>query len=87
MSLPSVQERADLEEQRSEIVQQQNEFTIRLKELEDDLLQRLANAEGDVLGDEELILSLENTKVRPAAATHQPPSHDTIVSRLPTTPP
>ncbi|KAL1498812.1 hypothetical protein AB1Y20_014117 [Prymnesium parvum] len=55
-------ERADLEEQRSAIVQQQNEFTIRLKELEDDLLQRLANAEGDVLGNEELILSLENTK-------------------------
>lgn len=33
-----------------------------LKELEDDLLVRLANAEGDILGDEALIVSLEETK-------------------------
>ncbi len=55
-------ERPDLEEQRAELVTQQNEFTIRLKELEDDLLMRLANAEGDILGDEALIISLEETK-------------------------
>ena len=45
-----------------ELVEQQNQFTIKLKELEDDLLYRLANAEGDILGDEELIISLEVTK-------------------------
>jgi len=56
-------ERPDLEEQRLFLVEQQNQFTIKLKELEDDLLQRLATAEGDILGDEELILSLENTKI------------------------
>lgn len=33
-----------------------------VKQLEDNLLQRLATAEGDVLGDEVLILSLEQTK-------------------------
>ena len=55
-------ERPDLEEQRMELVEQQNQFTIKLKELEDDLLYRLANAEGDILGDEELIISLEVTK-------------------------
>ena len=37
-------------------------FTIKLKELEDDLLARLAGAEGDILGDEALIISLEETK-------------------------
>ncbi len=56
------QERPDLEAQRIELVEQQNAFTIRLKELEDDLLQRLANAEGDILADEALIISLEDTK-------------------------
>jgi dynein heavy chain len=56
-------ERPDLEMQRLDLVEQQNQFTIKLKELEDDLLQRLATAEGDILGDEELILSLENTKI------------------------
>ena len=55
-------ERPDLEEQRAELVEQQNQFTIKLKQLEDDLLHRLATAEGDILGDEELIISLEVTK-------------------------
>ena len=55
-------ERPDLEEQRAELVEQQNQFTIKLKELEDDLLHRLATAEGDILGDEDLIISLEVTK-------------------------
>ena len=41
---------------------QQNDFTIKLKELEDNLLYMLANAEGDILGDEALIISLEETK-------------------------
>ncbi len=57
-----LKERFELEEQRAALVEQQNEFTIKLKELEDDLLQRLANAEGDILGDEALIISLEETK-------------------------
>ena len=57
-----LKERFELEEQRAALVEQQNEFTIRLKQLEDDLLARLANAEGDILGDEELIVSLEETK-------------------------
>eukprot|EP00304_Pavlova_gyrans_P007309 CAMPEP_0206033414 /NCGR_PEP_ID=MMETSP1466-20131121/638_1 /ASSEMBLY_ACC=CAM_ASM_001126 /TAXON_ID=44452 /ORGANISM="Pavlova gyrans, Strain CCMP608" /LENGTH=2403 /DNA_ID=CAMNT_0053407607 /DNA_START=23 /DNA_END=7231 /DNA_ORIENTATION=+ len=56
-------ERPDLEEARLQLVEQQNQFTIKLKELEDDLLYRLATAEGDILADEELIISLENTKV------------------------
>ena len=55
-------ERPDLEEQKTQLVEQQNEFTIKLKSLEDGLLYMLANAEGDILGDEDLILSLEETK-------------------------
>jgi len=55
-------ERPDLEEQRSELVAQQNDFTIRLKALEDGLLEMLANAEGDITENEELIISLEEAK-------------------------
>ena len=55
-------ERPDLEQQKSDLVEQQNEFTIKLKALEDGLLYMLANAEGDILGDEALIISLEETK-------------------------
>uniref|UniRef100_A0A7S2IQH3 Dynein heavy chain n=1 Tax=Haptolina brevifila TaxID=156173 RepID=A0A7S2IQH3_9EUKA len=55
-------ERPDLEEQRSELVTQQNEFTIKLKALEDGLLEMLANAEGDITENEALIESLEEAK-------------------------
>ena len=41
---------------------QNNEFTIKLKELEDTLLFKLANAEGDLTEDVELIESLEEAK-------------------------
>ena len=41
---------------------QDNEFKIRLKELEDNLLFRLSNAQGDILQDVELIENLETTK-------------------------
>jgi dynein heavy chain len=55
-------ERPDLEEQRAALVAQQNDFTIRLKALEDGLLEMLANAEGDITENEALIESLEAAK-------------------------
>jgi dynein heavy chain len=45
--------------QRAALVAQQNDFTIRLKALEDGLLEMLANAEGDITENEALIESLE----------------------------
>jgi dynein heavy chain len=44
------------------IIKQQNAFKIQMKELEDGILKRLAEAEGDITDDRELIESLENTK-------------------------
>lgn len=44
------------------LIRQQNEFKIKLNELETDLLYKLANAKGDILDDIELILNLENSK-------------------------
>lgn len=55
-------ERPDLAQQKEELIQQQNEFKIKLKQLENDLLYRLANAEGDILEDIELIENLEYSK-------------------------
>ena len=62
LSLVVKKERPDLAKQREELIQQQNSFKIKLKELEDDLLFRLTNAEGDVLEDVELIENLETSK-------------------------
>ena len=55
-------ERPDLEKLKSDLTRQQNEFTVTLKGLEDSLLARLSAAEGNFLGDYELVENLENTK-------------------------
>ncbi|CAG7784872.1 unnamed protein product [Allacma fusca] len=55
-------ERPDLEKQKSELTQQQNEFNLLLKQLEDDLLSRLQSAEGNLLDDDSLVKNLEKTK-------------------------
>ena len=55
-------DRPDLEEQKAALTRQQNEFKILLKNLEDDLLQRLSSAGEDILSDSSLVENLENTK-------------------------
>lgn len=55
-------ERADLEEKKASLTQQQNEFKITLKQLEEDLLFQLSNAGENVLDDESLVLNLEKSK-------------------------
>ena len=55
-------ERPDLEEKKTVLIQQQNEFTVKLQFLEDELLRKLAEAQGDITEDVELIESLEDAK-------------------------
>jgi dynein heavy chain len=51
-----------LAEQKEQLIQEQNGFKIKLKELEAGLLHKLATAEGDILENIELIESLEFSK-------------------------
>ena len=44
------------------MTKQQNDFKIKLKELEDSLLHRLSSAEGNILSDTALVENLETTK-------------------------
>ncbi|KAJ3292200.1 hypothetical protein HDU79_001606 [Rhizoclosmatium sp. JEL0117] len=55
-------ERADLERTKADLTKQQNEFKIKLTELEDALLSRLSAAQGNFLGDTALVENLETTK-------------------------
>jgi len=55
-------ERPDLAKLSEDLVKQQNGFTIKVKELEDNILFKLAAAEGDITEDVELIEGLEETK-------------------------
>jgi dynein heavy chain, axonemal len=62
LALTVNKERPDLEKTKIQLVHQNTEFTIRLKQLEDDLLLRLSTAEGDLTEDVKLIESLEESK-------------------------
>lgn len=62
MSLVVARERPDLAKMKIELITQQNDFKIKLKDLEDELLYKLANAKGDILDDIELIENLEYSK-------------------------
>jgi len=62
LSLVVRKERLDLAEQKEQLIQEQNGFKIKLKELEAGLLHKLATAEGDILENIELIESLEFSK-------------------------
>lgn len=62
MTLVVKKERPDLAAKKEELIQQQNQFKITLKNLEDDLLQRLADATGDILENIDLIENLERSK-------------------------
>ncbi len=55
-------ERPDLEETKTQLIIQNTEFTIKLKQLEEQLLTKLSNAEGDITEDVALIESLEESK-------------------------
>ena len=55
-------ERPDLEKTKADLTKQQNEFKIKLTELEDALLFRLSSAQGNFLGDTALVENLEITK-------------------------
>ncbi|KAJ1516905.1 hypothetical protein HMI54_007793 [Coelomomyces lativittatus] len=55
-------ERPDLERTKADLSRQQNEFKIKLTELEDALLSRLSSAQGNFLGDYALVENLEITK-------------------------
>lgn len=55
-------ERPDLETLKSDLTRQQNEFKITLKALEDALLAKLSEAEGNFLGNYALVENLENNK-------------------------
>jgi dynein heavy chain len=55
-------ERPDLAAQRSALILQQNLFTIKVKQLEDGILKRLAESDGDITEDRALIEELELSK-------------------------
>ena len=63
LALVVSKERPDLAKQKKQLVQQENQFKIKMIELEDEILARLAAAEGDITEDKDLIEGLEAAKM------------------------
>jgi dynein heavy chain len=62
LSLVIRKERPDLASRKAALIHQGNEFKVRIKQLEDDILVKLSTAEGDITEDRALIEGLENAK-------------------------
>ena len=62
LGLVVAKEREDLGMQKAQIIKDNNDFNIKLKQLEDDLLYNLSNSQGDILEDIGLIEGLEQSK-------------------------
>jgi dynein heavy chain len=62
LALTVRKERLDLATLSEDLVKQQNQFTIKMIELEDNILDKLSKAEGDITEDVDLIEGLETTK-------------------------
>jgi len=62
LNLVVEKERPDLAAMSNDLVRQQNGFTIKMKQLEDDILSKLASSEGEITENVALIESLEETK-------------------------
>ena len=66
-----VHERPDLEQKKDQLVLSIASDKSELKEIEDTILYMLANASGNILDDEDLINSLDASKVTSSAITEQ----------------
>lgn len=55
-------ERPELEQQKDQLIVQLSDFKRQLKELEDKILKLVAEASDDILNDEELIITLDQSK-------------------------
>ena len=62
LSLVIRKERPDLAARKAAVIHQANEFKVRIKQLEDDILVKLSTAEGDITEDRALIEGLESAK-------------------------
>lgn len=62
LSLVIRKERPDLAARKAALIHQSNEFKVRIKQLEDDILVKLSTAEGDITEDRALIEGLESAK-------------------------
>ena len=75
-------ERPDVDKKRSDLLKLQGEFTLRLRQLEKELLTALNNAKGSILDDDAVISKLERLKSEAADVMHQVLEADQVMEEI-----
>ncbi|KAK3929891.1 Cytoplasmic dynein 2 heavy chain 1 [Frankliniella fusca] len=75
-------ERPELDKRRGELLRQEEELSAQLHTLQDGLLQQLAQAQGDILQNKELLASLNETKAKSAAISESLEESSRLQSEL-----
>ncbi|XP_034239710.1 cytoplasmic dynein 2 heavy chain 1 [Thrips palmi] len=75
-------ERPELEKRRGELLRREEELSAQLHTLQDGLLQQLAQAQGDILQNKDLLASLNETKAKSAAISESLEESSRLQSEL-----
>lgn len=75
-------ERPDVEEKRINLLKLQGEYIVKLRGLEDSLLDALSNVKGNILDNEEVISKLEKLKSESAKVTEQMDQSDKVMNEV-----
>ena len=75
-------ERPDVEEKRLSLMKIQGEYVVKLRELEDSLLEALSNVQGSILESESVISTLEELKSEASKITEEMKKSDEIMNEV-----
>ena len=75
-------ERPDIDRKRSDLLKLQGEFRVRLRELEDGVLNALAEQKGNILDDETVMLSLEKLKEEAGEVSRKMSESDGVMEEI-----
>jgi len=75
-------ERADIDKKRSDMLKLQGEFRVKIRELEDNLLQALSAVQGSILEDDKVIATLEKLKKESAEIQEQVAQTDLVMAEI-----
>ncbi|CAK0878751.1 unnamed protein product [Prorocentrum cordatum] len=75
-------ERPDVDKKRADMLKLQGEFKVKIRELEDGLLQALSNVEGSILEDVKVIATLEKIKKESAEIAVQVAQTDSVMREI-----
>ncbi|PFH31617.1 dynein heavy chain [Besnoitia besnoiti] len=75
-------ERPDVDKRRTDMLKLQGEFKVKIRELEDGLLQALSNVKGNILDDDAVLATMENLKQQAAEVEHEAARTEDVMAEV-----